>query len=626
MSTGRIIGGATEAPHGRLHSRATGAARTASELDEGLSGLRQFAEITATDEIVEELLTNGVAEAVETTTTALVRVSDLQETVFDTARQSIESNPTRSAVMRVANVPYTFPNPAYVHTLAFNSIRSITNDEGFIFPVIDAAYKRWKARNPNLADRSTDAYVTSHVRHGPHRVWLDALLGPTLVRPNSGRLRPASSSEAWNIFPVRAVEPPGVAWRADCLSLMQNRSALESMIEEVHLERAGSAGVPDLTRDAILDYAAFFSKEGWDATYPGVYVRDHSTLTNFTDAALQKMMGNQQLSPRELVHRLYDSHDVLEDVAQASGYAGIADLWIMPGIPALAQKVITRSGTGDHAYVFELAEIVRRFDSPAPDDVLDYRLQVPINGRDGPDIVAILAHPAGAGRLLARITELKSHKGIGKLVGYAGEIMRQPGSTLRRTWEEMDDLAQDADGGMLTKIIDDNPTLPSPQTAELMHEMDMVIDAKHMMADIGEPADLDDLVRYQDVFTRRTEQLADFLIEINTRFADRRLIDDPAVADIVLDILSKSNQKVKGRSTKISDILAAAMQNEPQMSVRKLMILRMIINADNGTYNPVLLNRLAHADTPDFVFTAEIVYPPNEIVKGFARTRFLEGG
>lgn len=618
---GPLLSGVLDATSaGRVLATTSGPMAPASMLDDGLAAVRALG---ATEEVLTDLAEQGVRDAIEHTSTALVRVSDFRPTIFETVGDDLAAaSSARRAVISVPRFPYSAATVP--ERVVFNTIESISNSRGFIVGVIDAAYQRWRVKNLHLADFSPRAYVTNHVRNGSisrHRLWLDALLGPANVRPATQVATARSPSLAWNIFPVRAVEAPSATWADDCLGLLRNEAALVDMLDEVHLERGLSGDVPGLTREAILDYVHFFAREGWEKTYPGVYFFEPvtDTLSNFTPAAREAMMGNQHLSPRELVHRLYDAHDVFEAVVQAQGLAGVADLWAMPGIQALVQKVITRAGHSDQAYIFELAEIVRVFDAPAPVGLVDYRLQVPINGLDGPDIVGLYQGVTG---LLARLRELKSHKSLSTFTTLGGEIIRQPGSTLRRTWAEMGGTTEAS--GMLTKIIDVDAQGNTILSAKLMHEMDMGIDAKKLMSDLGPPTDIDSLATYMAAFETRCNAIADFLLLINTRFADPQLAS--AAPYIVADILAGSRQAIPGQGSTIADILRLAMAADPDMSVRKLMVLRMLVNKGNGTYPPDLLDFLSHLDSPNFVFTAEVVYPPSEIAKGYARQRFLGGG
>jgi len=170
-------------------------------------------------------------------------------------------------------------------------------------------------------------------------------------------------------------------------------------------------------------------------------------ILNFLDKkGLQQLIGDQKLHEEEVIERLADCADFLNDIGQPLLFT-IKDFWSITGIHSLMEMAFTRAGK-QHAYVYEWVILQRKYVSRLGLEEAEKVVycQQKVDGKDFADFIEARkgVDDAGAPVTYGDIGEAKSYEKGQDQNRPEGDKIRQEGRQYRRIWN--------ANGGLIMKL------------------------------------------------------------------------------------------------------------------------------------------------------------------------------
>ncbi len=467
---------------------------------------------------------------------------------------------------------------------------------GVLIPELDRSLKRFASRRDiDVADVAIEEWVQATRGGGRPRAILQVLLGAALPTAGKGT-RSSQQGKFWHKFFPRPEYPP--VSNASLVSFLKNRADFDALVSEIYAQRA-AAGLP--MPDINVIKARFQSylrlQVNGDNIFDSILVVDSNPLADFGEDALKNLIGNQKLSHTELVHRMFDAHDLLEQTMRATGSGNLNDLWDIPGAHGLIQKVITRSGH-QKAYLFEL-EVITGFvkEMKQGSEIIDIVLQVRIGAAEGPDVVLI---KLAQGPEQAFIVQAKSWSRVTALLGSGGEMMRQTGSDLRRFW---------ADSGYSEPLLMWIPRVGpdgSMRQMELMEFGDIfefVVDEGRLIKSLDAPLDANGVPMTGNLLNNIKDAAYASVDEMNDMLTSNHAINSTIGEAQLEAVLSGSNRHFRSGSDLVYSAgglrghLQAIVNANPDMAVRELMLIRMVMDK-TGAYDENLVRVLMDRQPP----------------------------
>ncbi len=599
---------------------------------------RKAVDYDATQREIFDDLATGFGEAIESVAAGTVRVlRDVQEAGAQYAWKTMADLRSRIGGLgiRELHIPYE----------SWRARRNQANSEAWRKHLEEdlrqyhAELRDYKAgRRPDEPvrpdppeDLSPEAYEKA-CTHGRPRAIFDALLGPNAQGAPRGVAEsgPSQASDRWTwvqdrLFARRLDKDFAKETVAEVNSLSkltENVNWIRNQLSNPRLV----AGARDRANESIVFIANVLLRH---AKKSDAWIDDldelNRLLAEVDEAAIKSILGNRELGWEELLARLLEAEQILQDTFETVGVgdglqAVASQFWQIKGIHAIVHECVRRSGY-QHGYVFEVAVVVQWF-VDAASDLSDVVMQVSIAGSHGPDIVRLI------GTNLARLVQAKSWKDLNALTGWNGEVVRQLGSDLRRIWTENGrqlrleiekGVFRDVDSLFEYKV--DWHRLSISKTNETL-KTEIIAWARSRIPSVNLPGDqVDKLLKGEQMLVldgvamSRNQVLRDMTrdnVQAQTDLINRLLVDDTPIANNPQfrdEILSTAAAVGKEAQRKMDDadkvdlrgVLQARLDANPDMTVRELALSFLVMHRRTGTIGDQgdhLLRHLLERDPP----------------------------
>ena len=212
----------------------------------------------------------------------------------------------------------------------------------------------------------------------------------------------------------------------------------------------------------------------------------------------------------------------------------------------------------------------------------------------------------------ARYVQVKSYNDAGRLIGQRSEILRQTGSDIVRTWDNMDPAHKGADGGPLRIFVKPNENTAGKVWADVDERKIWGIDRDRLMSKYQAPvtdADKAAFAAKQAAEEARIQNFADGYNDLIENGGD-------VLSDAQFDTFVGDYCGTIGRtSLNGGDILRQLRTSNPNMTMRELALARLIMNTKTGKIDTDLLARLARSGPPWTRIEVEFTSPvgPNKV-------------
>lgn len=307
---------------------------------------------------------------------------------------------------------------------------------------------------------------------------------------------------------------------------------------------------------------------------------DEKILSFLDKDGLRKLIGDQKLHEEEVIERLADCADFLNDISQQLLFT-IKDFWSITGVHSFMEMAFTRAGK-QHAYVYEWVILQRKYVSRLglqEAEKVVYCGQK-VDGKAFADFIEARKGVDDAGKPVTYgdIGEAKSYEKGQDLTGPDGEMLRQVGSHSRRMW--------DANGGLIMKLQHDG----SPVVEEAIFSRKVTFFVNSNQLNPVTPKE--NLANWADYFAQETQKINGWLT--NTSKVPSQ------GADPLYDEVMKGSRLFEAPVNKKVDEAIVALRGDPNydLTIQRALLLRITADPSTGAIKQDLVEELLKKNPP----------------------------